>query len=170
MIIGFIGVVLVATGIVIWATQGAKKPVTGRSFDVNFPGMPKHDVAPGKNGDHDMKVHYVDAGEWRSFIVMHLIFNEKDGPIPDSNRAKLIQIVRDDKLKGMKGRLVSEKDIELQGHRGKEVVIEAEEWIYRAKIVVTPFDLYAVAVTVPRAEPPTSATIEAFFSSFKLLP
>lgn len=170
MIIGFIVVILVATGVITWAMQGAKKPVTGRSFDVNFPGTPKHDVAPGKNGNPDVKLHYVDVGKWRSFGVMHLIFNEKEGPTPESAKAKLIQNVRDDKVKSMSGKLVSEKDIVVQGHPGKEIVIEAEEWIYRAKIIVTPFDLYAVQVTVPKGEGPTSRAIEDFFSSFQLLP
>jgi hypothetical protein len=117
-----------------------------------------------------MKVHYVDVGKWRSFSVMHLIFNEKDGPTSEAAKAKLIQSVRDDKVKSMSGKLVSEKDIAVQGHPGKEIVIEAEEWTYRARIIATPFDLHAVQVTVPKGEPPTSAAIEAFFSSFKLLP
>lgn len=170
MAVGFIAVILVITGIAIWALQGSKKPVTGRSFDVTFPGTAKHEVTPGKNGNPDMKVHYVDVGKWRSFSVMHLIFNEKEGPTPESAKAKLIQNVRDDKVKSMSGKLVSEKDIVVQGHPGKEIVIEAEEWTYRARIIVTPFDLYAVQVTVPKGEPATSAAIEEFFSSFKLLP
>ncbi len=127
-------------------------------------------IKSGKNGNPDMKLHLVEMPNRRSFSVLHLIFNEKEGTTNETGKAKLIQLARDDKVKTMNGKLVSEKDIELQGHRGKEIVIEAEEWTYRAKIIVTSFDQYEVQVTVPKGEPPTSATIEAFFSSFKLLP
>ena len=97
-------------------------------------------IKSGKNGNPDMKLHLVEMPNRRSFSVLHLIFNEKEGTTNETGKAKLIQLARDDKVKTMNGKLVSEKDIELQGHRGKEIVIEAEEWTYRAKIIVTSFD------------------------------
>jgi hypothetical protein len=82
---------------------------------------------------------------------------------------RILDEARDGSVNNVRGRLLRERDIVLEGYPGKEIEYEGEtpaEEIYKSRIYLVKQRLYVLLVTAPRNG--ASKDAEKFLNSFKL--
>jgi hypothetical protein len=77
---------------------------------------------------------------------------------------------RDALVESLKGKLLSEKEVTLGKHKGRELQIEAPKiGVYRTRLFQIGERYYQIILTAPK-EVATSKEADKFFGSFKVLP
>lgn len=106
----------------LWGSEPTWKdfsPPEGR-FTATFPGTPK--LKPQQGMGQSVQMYILEMG-WRGQFAYSVAYNDL-GVDAEAMGGKA---VLDGAAKGMGGKILSQKDIRLQGHPGKEVVLEMEE-------------------------------------------
>jgi hypothetical protein len=134
-----------------------------RSFSVQFPGTPKIEPTPAAPGKVKGKLYVVERGD-RAYGVEFARFAAKR-TVPE----KELAVARDNVLRGLSGKLLTERDVSLGQHPGRDIVIDlGDGTVLRARYFLTEYESYLITAAVPKGEE-SSKPVEDFFSSFQLL-
>ena len=139
---------------------------TEENFMISLPSEPQQErnnrKSPFGNGHH---IYSVESNN----ISYTISYSSFDAPITDSKEIKRILGLSTDMVRIVtNGRVVSDKEIDLEGFLGREVRIEKDKrlWILRAFIVKE--RMYQLMTTQPKAKEESPETVK-FYESFKLL-
>ena len=164
-----VGPVWLSLTLLLGATQDTKWTDVApkdAGFSVKMPGAATQKKQKGKapTGDLNVILWVADGPNESVFVVSYSDFAEVD---PKSVEKRLDH-ARDGAVNSARGKLRSEKPIELGGHPGRELVIEkAGDTIVRMRIYLARRRLYQVMVL---GSGPTFAAkdVETFLDSFRL--
>lgn len=134
-------------------------------FTVAMPMKPtdKKQVVKTATGSLNVMLWYAEGKNDALFAVSYCDFTEAD--VKKATIAKRLDQARDGAVESARGTLKSEKAIELEGHPGRELVIEKDkEIIARTRIFLVKNRLYQVMAlgSVPAKE------ASSFLESFRL--
>jgi len=121
-------------------------------FSVSLPTKPVKQTQKARSDIGELQVHLfiVDQKE-RGFIASYTDY--PNGSVTDQTRQKVLDACRDGNVKGVKGKLASEKKITLgeKKHEGRELLIELPggKATYRARIFLVGDRLYQVIAIGP---------------------
>ncbi|MBN2378454.1 hypothetical protein JXM67_01445 [candidate division WOR-3 bacterium] len=139
-------------------------------FSVLFPGEPETQTQQVNMqvGESFQKINmYMFMKQAPDFTYL-VVYNKMPSWNPD-DADYILDKARDRGLASLNGKLLSEKDITLDFHPGREVKIRSPEgFYYRSRMYLVDDKFYQVSVTTV-AEESSSANITKFLSSFKLL-
>jgi hypothetical protein len=159
-----ISLVLLAGGFT--QAEWLKLKSTEENFTISMPSEPKQERTSGRgpfgNGHH---IYSIDSNGI-SYTVSNSVF--ENPPTQPKDIKRILDFARDMVLTVTSGKLLSDKDISLEGFPGREVRIEKDKkiWILHAYIVKG--RMYQLMTTEPKAKEQSPDTVK-FFDSFKLL-
>ena len=156
-------------GLVLYSVLGRSptwkefSPPNGR-FTATFPGTPKLQTKQAMG--QPIQLYILELG-WGGQFAYSVAYND----LSVDAEAMVAKAVLEGAARGLGGNIKSQKDIRLQGHPGKEVVVEMQQdgvtMVLTNRIYVVKNRLYQVLVAgVKGKEPPASFT--RFLDSFKL--
>jgi hypothetical protein len=152
------------------APSGAQPPAgwinyssTAGRFSVHLPGQPKAqeqpvDTAAGKLTNHVLMVQKGSA----AFAISYA-----DYPQDVANPQEVLDNVRQGAINGIKGTLISGKNIMHKGYPGREFRATVQGGVYTSRIFLVHSRLYQMVVAVPTAQSNT-ADVNRFLTSFDL--
>lgn len=140
----------------------APLPSTATTADVEFPGKPKESSASGKS-----QLVLEAMGGKAAYLLMVNVMPVK---IDITNKAAIKKILdggRDGGVKGLKGKLVSEKDITMGKYPGRTFDIQTATGLYRSRVYLTEGKMFQVVVFGPK-EFSDGADAKKFLESLKI--
>ena len=172
----FVFPMLVAVVVLTAACNLGKKPEMYRSesggFSVMIPGKPDESTQAldTPRGKIDLHLFTVQKGN-RAYIVSYSDYPEE--MVKQNSPQKSLDGSRDGEVRNM-GKLILEKNLSLDGHPGRELVIEGKtsdghEATSKTRIFLVGNRLYQVIFAAPRGEV-SSSEMDDFLESFKLTP
>lgn len=139
---------------------------TEENFTISMPGEPKQERnsarGPFGNGHHIYSIESNDT----SYTISNSVFDNPPAQPKDIKR--ILDFARDLVLMVTSGKLLSDKDISLDGFPGREVRIEKEKKLWTLHAYVVKGRMYQLMTTEPKAKE-QSPDAARFFDSFKLL-
>jgi hypothetical protein len=143
------------------------------SFSILFPGEPaeKSAIQQTAVGPTKMTMYSVELKEGvEPHSALGVSISEYPvGAVGEEHTQTLLNSARDGAVKAFKGQLRGERDLELGGLKGKEVILETQTSVARMRYFWVPPRLYQInVITTPEMENTLSNDFEKFFASFKL--
>jgi hypothetical protein len=166
--------ILLAAPLLIFATSAHADPRTepyahkdGR-FSAKFPGSPKELTQTVKSPIGELKVFTATFATSDSNVFMVSYTDFPEAATKPDNRATLFDGVREG-LKGMDGKVLAEKDVEIGPNKwpGREFEIEKGKQRLKYKVILRDNRLYQVAA-IGTAGFVMGKETAAFFESFEL--
>lgn len=152
---------VVAAGASMQTIQWAKFSSPEGRFSILMPGQPLRDDQSKNTQVGKVVMHFFTArSEGGIFIVAFT-----DYAMGDVKRE--LDANRDSFLKGMKATLVSESDIKLEGHPGREIKATRDALIIRSRIYLVGKRYYQ-AIAITPATLPGDLEADKFLTSFQL--
>jgi serine/threonine protein kinase len=143
----------------------------GGRFTVWMPGTPKEARVPIKTASGVVEKHQAELSDPGNKIYYHVSYDDYPGIKVDARGAEArLNAARDGMLKPVKGKLVSEARIRLDGHPGRDTFFEIPRLpgvLVRARHYWVNQRHYHLMV-LGKAEVVRSEAVEPFFSSFRL--
>lgn len=134
-------------------------------FTVNMPGQPSYNTQPVPTTQGTVTLH--------TYLIQHgvmaygVMYNDVGGEVADVQQ--FLDSRRDGALSTVKGTLVSEENITIDGHPGRELKLKTGDNIqYTGRHYLVNGRFYQVIATAP-AGVNADAAIKKFLDSFKLL-
>jgi hypothetical protein len=165
--------------IALLGTRGADQPppelktfrsVQGR-FTVRVPGVPEEQAQTAKPGDTSPVTHtFILGDEAAAYIMTYTDFSAEQ--VSKAKPSAIITSARDGGINNVKGHLVSESDITVNGFPGRDVIASVplgdKQGSARFRIVLAKTRLYVVLYVGP-AGTESSAQINDYLKSFQIL-
>ncbi len=143
----------------------------GDGFRVMMPGKPDKKTATVETPQGDVKITlYAIESKKTVFMVLR---SDLPPEVDVKDVKKLLDEARDQGVKNSRGKLKSEKEIELDGNPGREMVLDLPDsrvkggGIYKSRIYLVGHTHFQVAAMVPKSEEDPEE-IKAFLDSFRL--
>jgi hypothetical protein len=165
--------------VVLLAGCGSREPVgedssqetikfvsSDQKFEINFPVAPHEESTPANAliGKLEGKVYEAEQSD-----VYYAVFYTRFGARRTNPQAEL-DTGRDNAVLAMQAKLLSDKNLQVEGYPGKEILLEHQDGtVQRIRVFLTDFELFQLMVGGPQGHKTTTAT-DAFFASFRLLP
>ena len=141
----------------------------GAGFQIQFPGEPKTELKnlPSKVGDVPVLLSILSDDSGKDFLTMYTNF--PSGTFSSDSQREL-DTLRDDNLRAVGGRILSQVPLVLNGSPARRLVIEFqdEKRVATMLIAIKGQQLYQVICVTPATEENTT-TVQRFISSFALL-
>jgi hypothetical protein len=135
------------------------------AFSVLMPGQPATTVKAVKTAIGPIDAHSFLVETGGGAYAYMVVYN--DYPTTPANPQRVLNAVRDGGVESVRGRVISERAIALDGHPGKEVVIEAEDHVFINRMYIAGQRLYQVMFAMHKnASLPQE--VRVFFSSFRI--
>ena len=137
-------------------------------FQVQMPTAPAEQKQRVKTATGQVEVHlFLAEGPTASFVLSYSDFPEKE--VKAGDEAKRLDFARDGAVSSSRGKLRSEKKIDLGGVQGRELVIDgAGDTVLKVRIYAAERRLYQLMAVGPGSIL-TSKEASAFLDSFRLL-
>ena len=134
-------------------------------FTVNMPGQPSYTTQAVPTTEGSVQVHtYLISHGVMAYGVM---YNTVASEVADAQQ--FLDVRRDNALATVKGTLISEKNISIDGHPGREVKLKTGDNIqYTGRLFLVNDRFYQVISTAPGGVNAEAAMLK-FLDSFKLL-
>jgi hypothetical protein len=147
-------------------TEWPKFKSTEENFTISMPSEPKQERTSGRgpfgNGHHI----YSLESNGISYTVSNSVFETP--PTQPKDIKRVLDFSRDMVLTVTSGKLLSDKDISLEGFPGREVRIEKDKKIWTLHAYIVKGRMYQLMTTEPKAKE-QSPDARKFFDSFKFL-
>jgi len=142
------------------------------AFKAEFPGEPTatHDTIKTEAGDiaYHSYMTEVEGGS----IAMGVSYNEYSDAVLKADPKVVLDGGRDGAMSNLNGKLISETDISLNGHPGREFTVTAgkgdSKLFYHTRVFLVKKKLYQLQVVRVGQTPLDAADVVRFFASFKL--
>lgn len=143
-------------------------------FSVLFPGAPRklqQKVQFAANQSTEMFMFLVERRQEATYAVAYNDYPITGGSLPPEVVRSALNSGRDSVLKSLGAQLVSEQEITLAGHSGREISLRrGNTFVGRIRMYLVGDRLYQVWVIVPPAkEPFLTRSMQGFLDSFALL-
>ena len=139
---------------------------TEENFTISMPGEPRQERNSGRgpfgNGHH---IYSIESNGV-SYTVSNSVF--ENPPTQPKDIKRVLDFARDVVLTVTSGKLLSDKDISVEGYPGREVRIEKDKKVWTLHAYVVKGRMYQLMTTEPKAKEQSPDTAK-FFDSFKLL-
>ncbi|WP_052672210.1 CHAT domain-containing protein [Aliterella atlantica] len=133
-------------------------------FSVLLPGKPQQETKPIEPGSGTLNNFFVDL-KYGTYGVSYADFPNASNQLDPKQVDDLLNSVRDSAVG--KGKLLTDRNITLDGYKGKEIEYVSAGLTYKTRIYWVKQRLYQQIVVL--ANPKLAANSDRFFNSFKLL-
>lgn len=140
------------------------KPKDGR-YSVRFPGRPKETTKAVTTPLGDQTVHLASyaTGDGNVFLVSYTDYPAE--AVKPENRATLYDGIRTGVI-GKEGKVTADKEVTIDGEKGREVVVDKGKQVTRVRVVVKGTRLFQL-MAVGTGEFVTGKDATKFFESFE---
>ena len=161
----FLLVVFLVGGCSLFAWKEFKS--TKGQFSLQVPGTPKEQKETVKTqaGDIDLHLFLLEQKE----IAYMVGYSDYPEPlIKQAEPEAILDGARNGAVSNVNGKLLSERAVSLEGHKGREIKVKTEKGVIKARIFLVEARLYQL-MTVTAKEKTFAENTKRFFDSFKLL-
>lgn len=154
---------------------GAAEPFTSQElgFKINFPVQPQTAKSEKQTASGLTRMIRYRAKD-KSFRTALTVVTFSRGPFSRRQMATGLKLSRDNQVRSLKGELVSEKDIAIDGHPGKELLIaigppgKPRTFRYRVRTYYVQNRQYLISI-IGTEKLVSSQRSEDYFNSFSLI-